>query len=60
MFHLAPLTFSSIPGEEDDDGVQVRTGQTPDPIIRMIAAGVAKNFRAGHHALFEFLRERGE
>ena len=56
----AALAFGGIAGEEDDDGVQVRAGQTADPVVGVIRAGIAEHLRAGRHALPELLRKRGE
>ena len=38
---------AAIAGEEDGDGVEVRTGQAADPVVGMIRAGVAEDLGAG-------------
>src|SRR5262245_2021649 len=54
------LAFSRSACEEDGDGVQRRTGETANPPIRTIPPRIAEHFRAGRHALPEFIGERRE
>ena len=54
----AALAFGGIASEEDDDGMQVSAGQSSDPIVGMIRAGIAEHFCAGRHALPELLWKR--
>ena len=53
----APITFGGITGEQDDDGMEVRTCQIPQPIVGMVCACIAENLRAGDHALPELVRK---
>src|SRR5437762_3604512 len=58
VLRLAPSALRDVAGEQDDDGVEVRTRQTSDPVVGMIRAGVAENLRAGHHAVLELFWKR--
>ena len=51
----ASLAFCNIAGEEDHDGMEVRTGESSHPVIRMIGAGGADDLGTGGHALTELL-----
>ena len=60
VLDLATAALGGIAGEQDDDGVEVRAGETAHPVIRMIFSGIAEHLRAGDHALLELLGERGQ
>ena len=50
----------TIAGEEDGDGVEVRAGQAPHPMVGVIRARVAEDLRPGDHALLELFGERAQ
>ena len=60
MLSLAARAFSEVPGEEDDNGMQVIAGQPAYPMVRMVRANIAENLRAGRHALTELLGKGGQ
>jgi len=55
---LAPLSFRDIAGEQYYDCMKRRIGQLTYPVIRMIFAGGAQDFRPRSHALPELFRKR--
>ena len=60
MLRLAALALGFVAGEQDDDGVQVRAGQSSDPVVGMVLSGVAEHLRAGDHSLLELFGKRGQ
>src|SRR4051794_39379659 len=49
--------LGAIPGEQNGNRVEVGAGESADPMVGMVRAGVAQHLRAGDHALLELLRE---
>ena len=49
----AALALRNVPGEEDDDGMEIRTRQAAHPVVGVVRARVAENLRSGGHALLE-------
>ena len=57
MLPDATLALRDIPGEEDDDGMEIRTGQAADPMVGVIGACIVEYPRPGRHALAELFGE---
>ena len=60
MLDLGAAALGGVAGEQDDDGVEVRAGETAHPVVRMILSGIAEHLRAGDHALLELFGKRGQ
>src|SRR5258708_7351855 len=54
------LALRDVASEENDDSMKFLTRQTARPVVRVIGARGAEDFRAGGHALTELFREGGE
>src|SRR5439155_4941663 len=57
---LATRTLCCISRKKDNDRVKVWTRHVVHPVLGTICAGIAEYFRAGDHALPEFLWERAQ
>ena len=55
-----PGVLGVVAREQDRDRVQVVAGQSADPVVRVVAPGVAEDVGPGGHALAELLREGRE
>ena len=60
VLQLAAPVLGAVAGEQDDDGMEVRAGETAYPVLWIIFSGIAQHVRARDHALLEFLGERGQ
>src|SRR5437868_1896259 len=60
MLLPASLALRDVASEEDDDSMKFLTRQTARPVLRVVGAGGAEDFRAGGHALAELLGKGGE
>ena len=54
----AALALRDVAREQDDDGVQIRSWQPADPVVRMVGAGIAEDLRPRGHALAELVGKR--
>jgi hypothetical protein len=53
----AALAFSNVAGKQYGNGMQIRTCQSANPLIGVIAARKSKNVGAGSHPLSKLLRK---
>src|SRR5438094_2639658 len=60
MLGARPLARRGVAREEDDDGVQVGTGESTHPLVGMVRTGITEDIRARCHALLKLLRKGGQ
>ena len=59
MLSNGTLTLGDIAGEQNDDGVELGTGQTAHPVVGVVGAGVAEDLRPSGHALTKLFGKGG-
>ena len=56
----AALALGDVAGEEDDDGVEVRTGQASHPVVGVVGSRVSEDLRPSCHSLPKLFRKGGQ
>src|SRR5262245_39726428 len=55
---LTASVFGGVASKENHDGMEVRAGQTSDPVVGMIRTGIANHLGPSDHPLFELVGKR--